>query len=250
MSASKPRRGRNVVTKARASTIKTLDPEARARKTPGVPYEKDEELKKIIAQTLELWSLENGALGALYRPDDASRPPARSTRASSLSRLLHQVREIAARAIVALHELELSFFALTRALIAKGVITPEELQKARGEVEDLSELYRKKPGQAPGGLGALADEHGDGARAADRRSRRSLGGRRSPPCRDGAWAAGADPARRCRCRSPRLRRRDHSSLRAPRRRRGAERPAKGLEGGDLVLQALPGCLAGHEHLHS
>ena len=109
-------------------------------------YEKDEELKKIIAQTLELWSLENGALGALYRPDDATEAARKKyegllrSHASS-----NQVREIAARAIVALHELELNFFALTRALIAKGVITAEDLQKARGEVDDLSELYRKKP---------------------------------------------------------------------------------------------------------
>ncbi|HZU99274.1 MAG TPA: hypothetical protein VFF73_21385 [Planctomycetota bacterium] len=115
-------------------------------------YEKDDELKRIIAQTLELWSLENGALGALYRPDDATEAARKKyegllrTHASS-----NQVREIAARAIVALHELELNFFALTRALIAKGVLTPDELQKARGEVEDLSELYRNRPGKRPEG---------------------------------------------------------------------------------------------------
>jgi hypothetical protein len=110
-----------------------------------VPYEKDDELKRIIAQTLELWSLENGALGALYRPDDATEAARKKyegllrSHASS-----NQVREIAARAIVALHELELNFFALTRALIAKGVIAPEDLQKARTDVEGLSDLYRKK----------------------------------------------------------------------------------------------------------
>jgi hypothetical protein len=111
-------------------------------------YHGDEELKKIIAQTLQLWSLENGALGNLYRPDD-DREPARD----KYERLLKshasstQVREIAARAIVALHELELNFFALTRALIAKGILAPEDLQKARAEVEGLSELYRAKPGE-------------------------------------------------------------------------------------------------------
>jgi hypothetical protein len=35
-----------------------------------VGNDKDDELKRIIAQTLQLWSFENGALGALYRPDD------------------------------------------------------------------------------------------------------------------------------------------------------------------------------------
>ena len=110
-------------------------------------YEQDDELKRIIAQTLQLWSLENGALGALYRPDDETEAARKKyegllrTHASQ-----NQVREIAARAIVALHELELNFFALTRALIARGVITPEDLQKARTEVEDLSELYGKRPG--------------------------------------------------------------------------------------------------------
>lgn len=110
----------------------------------------DDELKRIIAQTLQLWSLENGALGALYRPDD-DREPARD----KYERLLKshasstQVREIAARAIVALHEIELNFFALTRALIAKGILTAEDLQKARAEVEGLSDLYRTKPGERP-----------------------------------------------------------------------------------------------------
>jgi hypothetical protein len=110
------------------------------------PYEQDEELKRVIAQTLRLWSLENGALGALYRPDDE-----KEAARDKYERLLkshassNQVRDIAARAIVALHELELNFFALTRALIARGVITADELQKARVEVEDLSELYRKNP---------------------------------------------------------------------------------------------------------
>jgi hypothetical protein len=113
-------------------------------------YQGDDELKRIIAQTLQLWSLENGALGALYRPDD-DLEPARD----KYERLLKshasstQVREIAARAIVALHELELNFFALTRALITKGVLTADDLQKARSEVESLSELYRQKPGEPP-----------------------------------------------------------------------------------------------------
>jgi hypothetical protein len=110
----------------------------------------DEELKRIIAQTLRLWSLENGALGALYRPDDD-----RELARDKYERLLKshasstQVREIAARAIVALHEIELNLFALTRALLTKGVITPEDLQHARTEVENLSELYRSKPGEPP-----------------------------------------------------------------------------------------------------
>jgi hypothetical protein len=112
-----------------------------------VAKEKEEALQKLIAETLQLWSFENGALAALYRADDASEAARKKyegllrTHASEV-----QVREIAARALVALHELELDFFALSRALIARGLVTQEDLQKARGEVQDLSELYRKKPG--------------------------------------------------------------------------------------------------------
>jgi hypothetical protein len=117
-------------------------------KTAGVTPEKDDELKRIISQTLQLWSLENGALGALYRADDA-----KNAARDKYERLLkshassNQVREIAARAIVALHELELNFFALTRALISRGVISAEDLQKGRDEVDGLSDLYRATPGQ-------------------------------------------------------------------------------------------------------
>src|SRR5687767_5246739 len=94
---------------------------------------------------LQLWLLENGALSALYRPDDE-----KEAARNKYERLLkshassNQVRDIAARAIVALHEIELNFFALTRVLIAKGILTAEELQKARSEVESFLELYSKR----------------------------------------------------------------------------------------------------------
>jgi hypothetical protein len=109
-----------------------------------VTWRADEELKRIIEQTLELWSLENGALGALYHFDsDKEAARERYERLLRSHASTSQVRDIAARALVALHELELNVFALTRALIAKGAIAPDELRKARSEVEALSEVYRK-----------------------------------------------------------------------------------------------------------